>query len=351
MSSFREVLSGHRSRYPLMQPQDYGKLAYQSEFGPEHLAPDGEMARRSILEEWRSVPPADPVRPPEPIGGGVYRFHLAPGGGTEGAAALLARLFCLTARSHRGTAAGLAEKLRLLGALELPGMADWLADYRGRGCPPVRHSPQFRAAYRPHYRLLRDAYACYFPALLRIEALLAEGRRAVVAVDGRCGSGKTRLAQLLADLYPCSVFHMDDFSLPPGRRPPDWEETPGGNMDLARFAAEVLVPARAGEAVTCRPYDCRAGALLPPVRLPARPLTVVEGSYSLHPALGDRCDLKIFLTCSRKEQERRLKAREGAYFTAFEERWIPMEERYIRRCGAEERSDIVVDTSDFFPPA
>ena len=84
MSSFREVLSGHRSRYPLMQPQDYGKLAYQSEFGPEHLAPDGEMARRSILEEWRSVPPADPVRPPEPIGGGVYRFHLAPGGDPNG---------------------------------------------------------------------------------------------------------------------------------------------------------------------------------------------------------------------------------------------------------------------------
>ncbi|MFQ8759475.1 MAG: hypothetical protein ACLSAF_08570 [Intestinimonas sp.] len=32
-----------------------------------------------------------------------------------------------------------------------------------------------------------------------------------------CGSGKTSLAALIAALFPCNVFHMDDFFLP---RPP-----------------------------------------------------------------------------------------------------------------------------------
>lgn len=46
------------------------------------------------------------------------------------------------------------------------GMADWLAVYRRQGCPPVHHSPAYREAYDPHYRVLRTAYGGYFPALL-----------------------------------------------------------------------------------------------------------------------------------------------------------------------------------------
>ena len=35
---------------------------------------------------------------------------------------------------------------------------------------------------------------------------------------------------------------MDDYYLPPDQRDRDWESIPGGNMDLARFLREVLVP-------------------------------------------------------------------------------------------------------------
>ncbi len=37
-ASFLQIVRDHRARYPLMQPQDYGKLAFQSEYGPKHLA-------------------------------------------------------------------------------------------------------------------------------------------------------------------------------------------------------------------------------------------------------------------------------------------------------------------------
>lgn len=41
-------------------------------------------------------------------------------------------------------------------------------------------------------------------------------------------------------LLPCNVVHMDDhFTGPPGRE----LQIPAGNMDLARFLQEVLVPA------------------------------------------------------------------------------------------------------------
>ena len=120
------------------------------------------------------------------------------------AAPLLADLLLLTAAEHHGTAADLEECLTAAEALPLPGMADWLAVYRRQGCPPVHHSPAYREAYDPHYRVLRTAYGGYFPALLAAARLARSGRPAVVAIDGRCGSGKSGLGDLMGRLLPAT---------------------------------------------------------------------------------------------------------------------------------------------------
>lgn len=348
MSGFSAVLAAHAARYPRMEARDWAKLAYQSQFGPAHLLDRDPAALRADLEaEWAAVDAPPPVPGPEDIGNGLCRFHLEPGADRALAAPLLARLVLRTAREHRGTMAGLEVELAALEGRDIPGLADFLARWRREGCPPVRHSEAFRAAYRPHYRLIRLSYGGYFPALLALVRLIGSGRPAVAAVDGRCGSGKTSFARLAEELLPCTVVHMDDYYLPPDRRAPNWEEIPGGNMDLERFAREVLAPARRGEAVSYRPYRCRTGTFAPARLLPPRPLTLVEGSYSLHPALRDRYDLRVFLTCSPEEQLRRLKAREGERFSAFSGRWIPLEERYRLACRPEADS-LTVDTTPFF---
>lgn len=184
-------------------------------------------------------------------------------------------------------------------------------------------------------------------AFQAVGELAETGRPALVAIDGRCGSGKTWLAGRLAERWPCQVVHMDDFYLPPDRRASDWTEKPAGNMDLERLRTEVLAPARAGTLRAYRPFDCQSGAFLPEISLPDCPLLVLEGSYAHHPALAVP-GLKIFLTCSRKEQERRLRLREGERFPAFETRWIPMEERYYRACGVPEADALVVETDGLF---
>ena len=190
--------------------------------------------------------------------------------------------------------------------------------------------------------------AVLFPVFRAVEALAVRGGPAAVVIDGRCGSGKTWLAEQLAQRWPCRVVHMDHFYLPMERRAPDWEETPAGNMDLDRLREEVLVPFAAGTLRGYRPYDCRSGAFLPPISLADSALLVLEGSYSHHPALAVPGALKVFLTCSRKEQERRLRLREGERFTAFEKRWIPLEERYCRACGVPEADALVVETDSLF---
>lgn len=171
-------------------------------------------------------------------------------------------------------------------------------------------------------------------------------RPVLIALDGRCGSGKTTLAAQLAERFPDSaVFHTDDFYLPPADRVDGWEHIPCANMDLARLSREVLAPARAGDAVCYRAYSCREGAYLPAKSIVSKPLFLAEGSYSHHPLLAENYDLRVFVTCSKEEQARRLQAREGKRYPNFVQRWIPLEEGYFAQYHIETRADLILDTT------
>lgn len=168
----------------------------------------------------------------------------------------------------------------------------------------------------------------------------------VLALDGRCGSGKTTLADGLARQFPASiVLHTDDFYLPPAQRVRGWEKTPCANMDLIRLRDEALRPAYEGQPVLYRAYSCRAGTYQPVQELAAPPLVILEGSYSHHPLLAGYETLRVFVTCSREEQTRRLQAREGERYANFAARWIPLEEGYFAQYRIEETTDLAVDTT------
>ena len=183
-------------------------------------------------------------------------------------------------------------------------------------------------------------------ALLSAALAQKPTRPLVLALDGRCGSGKTTLANTLARQFPASItLHTDDFYLPPAQRIRGWEKTPCANMDLARLRDEALRPAYAGQAVAYRAYSCREGDYLPTVQLAAQPLVILEGSYSHHPLLAGYETLRVFVTCSKPEQTRRLQAREGERYANFAARWIPLEEAYFAQYNVEVKADFAIDTT------
>lgn len=182
------------------------------------------------------------------------------------------------------------------------------------------------------------------PVFSRIEELMRSQSNVLIAIDGRCGSGKSTLAALLLRHWHSRLLRMDDFYLPFPSRASNWADIPCGNMDFSRFLQEALLPARAGGAISYRRCDCHAGRFLTPVELPPAPLTIVEGSYSLHPKLAGYYDISVFLTCPPDEQLRRLRTREGDNFPSFPARWIPMEERYFALFGIAGSASIVIET-------
>ena len=174
-----------------------------------------------------------------------------------------------------------------------------------------------------------------------IRALLDEKGRALVALEGMSAAGKTTLAAALAAKFAANVYHMDDFFLPWSQRQADWQHKPAGNMDLTRFAREVLNPLQKGEGVCYRPYRCREGAMGAQRNLPPRPLEIVEGAYSTHPALGAPYGLTVFVSIDPAVQRRRVLARNGPEgLKLFESIWIPMEMRYFAAFDVKRRCDI-----------
>lgn len=196
--------------------------------------------------------------------------------------------------------------------------------------------------------IIRQHEYSYQQVLTALRIQLDTGKPILVSIDGRCGSGKTGLAEIICKAFSCNVFHMDDYYLPMDKREENWEQIPGGNIDFGRFKKEVLIPAQQGEVITYRPYDCQTGTVIRCKQIKPCMLTVVEGSYSAHPSLSDKYDIRIFLTCSKEVQQKRLKKREGEKYQAFEQRWIPMEENYFQCYNIEGNSAMVIDTGEFF---
>lgn len=165
----------------------------------------------------------------------------------------------------------------------------------------------------------------------------------IVAIDGRCGSGKTTIAKILEKELDCNVFHMDDFFLRKEQRSEERIAAPGENVDHERFLSEVLIPLKNGESFFYRPYQCSIQDFGKEICVPYKKISIIEGSYSCHENLWKHYDLRIFSDVDKALQMERIINREGEEKAkAFKEKWIPMEEKYFEKFSIKERCDIVV---------
>jgi len=209
----------------------------------------------------------------------------------------------------------------------------------------VSHTESYRAAYAPSYRVVEEKYLYLLPLIQRIDMLMENNPEhpVIIAIDGHAASGKSTCAAYLGELYDCNIFHMDDYFLPFDKRTPERLAEAGGNVDYERFHAEVLSSILAGNPVTYSAFDCSSGELHPPVTVPPKPLTIVEGSYAHHPYFGNSYHLRIAMEIDETEQRARILARNGEQMLAmFASRWIPMEHRYFEAYSIYENADLIL---------
>lgn len=170
----------------------------------------------------------------------------------------------------------------------------------------------------------------------------------IVAIDGRCASGKSSFGKIVSEMTGAVLLHMDDFFLRPEQRTAERYQTPGANVDYERFEEEVLKPLRVGTSYLYRPFDCRRMRLTQGKVMEPGRITLVEGSYSMHSKLIKYYDLKVFLTVDKEVQLKRIEARNPDKVTDFVKRWIPLEEKYFSACHPEMNADLIFDTTKLF---
>ena len=345
----RALLLDQCARYPALRPQDLLKALHQSCCGCGHFISDETAAWELLLRELEQEDLSEEI---EPLGKGYCRVHLGVLRGSGLNPRTLFRLFTLSAEAPTGGAAALRERLTALTELaaenRLPVSLDEttsaIAEWQAAGFPACRHSPEFRNAYHPAYRVIRAEFLPLFPLLTAIDQTLARQETLTVAIEGGSASGKTTLADLLSRIYDCTVLHMDDFFLRPQQRTPQRLAEPGGNVDRERFYEEVLRPLTRRPPLQYQRYDCHSQTLEPPVELIPKPLTIVEGAYSLHPALADCYDLSVFLRITPELQRQRILKRNGPEGAEqFFSRWVPLEEAYFKATDPASRCDLILE--------
>ena len=160
MEELERILREHAKRYPLMQPCDAVKLIYQNEFGGGHLIRDEQACLNYLRREYADLEKDPTVPLYEDIGNGIVRVNLA--AVREEALEQLGQDFIASAAKHKGTLDSFLNKLEVLISLTADGVftfdADalnaYLSEYKAAGYPAVSHSPEYRQAYNPAYRVI-----------------------------------------------------------------------------------------------------------------------------------------------------------------------------------------------------
>ncbi len=347
---FQKIALVHQEKYPLMQAQDFVKLAYQSAFGCGHMVKDFETACERVKSECLSDRPYVYT---EDIGNGYMRLHLN-GGEIPVSPETVARMFCMSAEAvadDKNTFFAYAEGLKTLSregriAPLVDEIVRLLLKFEAGDFAPVSHTETYLNSYYPAYRVIKAEYAKHLTLISRIESLKNGKKPFIVAIDGMCASGKTTLARMLSNVLSAPVYHMDDFFLPPVKRTKERLLEAGGNVDYERFRTDVLDPLLSCKPFSFRPFDCSVMDLSEPVLCDPAPLSIVEGSYACHPALEKDYDYKIFLSVDPDTQLERIRVRNGEkMLERFKNEWIPMENRYFDAFSIREKADIALHTN------
>ena len=149
----------------------------------------------------------------------------------------------------------------------------------------------------------------------------------IIAIEGKCASGKTTLANMFLDKY--CVIHIDDFFLPPHLKTKARLDEAGGNINYEAIS-DMLAQIKEKKIIEYDKYDCHTDTYSH-VSIPYNEVIILEGVYSFHPHFNKFIDKLVFLETDVAEQRDRINKRPNA--DMFYKVWMPLEAKYYQESG------------------
>lgn len=335
--------------HPSTCAQDILKQAYQSIFGVEHLIANAKEAEKLFFNEYSQTFPKEGALF-ERISKNYIRVNIASWKqkGLQGKA--LFYLFLLSAQFKKtdnndlfiSTLENIADNIKS-GNIKfcLEKWEDYVSFYLKRGISAIHHSDYYRINERPSYRVVNASLIPIINLLIR-----CNNQKSIIAIDGRCSSGKTTLATYLAMAIDAQVIHMDDFFLPFNMRTSQRESEIGGNIHYERFRKEVISKLCSNRPFIYQIYNCSKETYSNSNIYDPNKTIIIEGSYSSHPKFAKYYDYLIFTSISKKEQLSRIINRNGIeMLQIFKKEWIPKEEAYFKNEKIKEKADYLINNN------
>ena len=349
MDKLKQTVLEHIKKYPEIELQDILKMLFQNEFGPKHLAENEIECFKSLSTEINSIDYNENEELFEDIGCDALRLNLmAIPVGTD--LNYINKIIVNSASEFCGTNEKLVVKFGLLVVMaenqEIPFDIERVRDetnaFAKNGFKPISHSEVYKQNYSPSYRVISKKYKELVETVIALRNLDFNKKHIVISVDGNSASGKSTLAENLANLLNGEVVHCDDFFLPQEMRTDKRLSEIGGNINYERLKEEVIDKLRKPTVISYKAYNCQNNSFKNKF-LMNKKIIIVEGAYSSHPYFENYADFKIFLKVDEETQRERILKRNGEeMLKRFINEWIPKENKYFNEFKIEEKADIII---------
>lgn len=158
---FKKSLISHLEMYPLMQPEDVYKLAFQFTYGPGHFFIDEDDARRRMFKEAEGLEAENNVIEIEAVGNGYFRYPLID---NPVYLNMIADSFIATVKAgpqnnvdFKGLLMDIISYIKDLKTdFEFKDFLLFIQKMQKENFPIVSHSEKYREAYNPHYRVIKQ---------------------------------------------------------------------------------------------------------------------------------------------------------------------------------------------------
>lgn len=301
------------NKYPLMEKLDLYKLVYQANMLVGHLVDQGKVSKY-LEEEILNCNDSNDILY-EYINEDVVRVNIIPFLKVYSKEKLI-DLFYQTSK--------LPIRNKLVEDVKKYDLEDIYKEY---GVKAPSHSETYRNNYQPHYRVVASKLLSPDIKVLKLQNFIESVRSnklQIIALEGRCGSGKSTISKLLNNV---TVIELDDHF--------DSSNNPV-NLD---YIEELLSNLKVGETINEKCFDCHTGSYYIKEK-EVNSIVVLEGVYGYLPRLRKYIDYLAYVVIDQELQLERIKTRNN--FNDFIEKWIPREEEYFKSFDFVVNADILI---------
>lgn len=326
MNSF---INYHLKKYPLMTTQDIVKMMYQSYFGPGHFISNLEFVLTYYKKELESMDNIDNENLYEHIGNNFVRININPYNKYIKDNKLLEYFYNSSLINYNDNTLINSFKNQIQNIYN----DGFLNNYN---YTDVHHSIIYNQNYKPHYRVINTSYLNLKMRVTQLQNYLNNIKEfSVIALEGKCGSGKTTISNLLNNV---TIIDVDDFFLKKELKTKERLNEIGGNIDYDLYE-QCLLKIKPNTTITYKIFDCSSQQYLDKtIKIENKVLLV--GVYSYHPLVRKYIDKLCYLILSDDDQMERIKQRNNCdrYFNE----WIPLENKYFNSYDFIGNADILI---------